>query len=245
MADKTYKSSLFKRIIDLGLVREAEVNDLVRIWRVGTGDEKAITLQNFVNTVDTDLGSGGLTLTEIVDIIAGELDVLAFIDLTDTPATYVGQGGKSVLVKVDETGLEFVSAFAGGLGAEPIQEKFTYVSPDPQTFVVAGSPNGRPDLYMNGQFIDFTFWTWDVGTKTATITGITLVDGAKIVLAYYANISGTYAWDGITLNGNTIGGVKRLIEIGDILIIPLYWQYIVTSLDVDGIIINEGEIIIG
>ena len=175
------------------------------------------------------------------------LTVGSFLSLSDTPATYSGQAGKSVAVKADESGLEFVDGGSGGggLGAEPIQEKFTYVSPDPQTFVVAGSPNGRPDLYMNGQFIDFTFWTWDVGTKTATITGITLVDGAKIVLAYYANISGTYAWDGITLNGNTIGGVKRLIEIGDILIIPLYWQYIVTSLDVDGIIINEGEIIIG
>jgi hypothetical protein len=69
MADKTYKSSLFKRIIDLGLVREAEVDDLVRIWRVGTGDEKAITLQNFVATVDRDLGEGGLTLTEVVQAI--------------------------------------------------------------------------------------------------------------------------------------------------------------------------------
>jgi uncharacterized protein (TIGR02145 family) len=73
MADKTYRSSLFKRIIDLGLVREAEVNDLVRIWRVGTGDEKAITLQNFVNTVDADLGSGGFTLSEIVAIIEAEV----------------------------------------------------------------------------------------------------------------------------------------------------------------------------
>jgi hypothetical protein len=92
------------------------------------------------------------------------LTVGSFLSLSDTPATYSGQAGKTVLVKADESGLEFVSG-GGGIG--------------------------------------------------------------------------------ITLNGNTIGGVKRLIEIGDILIIPLYWQYIVTSLDVDGIIINEGEIIIG
>jgi len=73
MSNKSYKSGLFKRIIDLGQVAEADVDDLVRIWRVGTGDEKAITLQNFVETVDADLGSGGLTLTEIITLIEGEL----------------------------------------------------------------------------------------------------------------------------------------------------------------------------
>jgi len=73
MSNKTYKSSLFKRIIDLGKVPSADVDDLVRIWRVGTGDEKAITLQNFVETVDADLGGEGLTLTEIVTLIGEEL----------------------------------------------------------------------------------------------------------------------------------------------------------------------------
>ena len=76
MSNKSYKSSLFKRIIDLGKVPSADVDDLVRIWRVGTGDEKAITLQNFVKTVDADLGSGGLTLTEIIAIIEGELNAI-------------------------------------------------------------------------------------------------------------------------------------------------------------------------
>ena len=77
------------------------------------------------------------------------------------------------------------------LGAEPVQEKFTYTSPAAQTFVVVGTPNGRPDLYLNGQFIDWTFWTWDSGTKTATFTGATLIDQCKIVIAYYSNLSGT------------------------------------------------------
>ncbi len=49
---------------------------------------------------------------------------------------------------------------------------------------------------------------------------------------------------GIKLNGQVIGGVKRFIESDDILDIPLYWQYRVTDLTVDGIVNNEGEIII-
>lgn len=47
---------------------------------------------------------------------------------------------------------------------------------------------------------------------------------------------------GITLNGRNIGGVKRLIETDEILDIPLYWQYNVTALDIDGTIDNDGEI---
>jgi hypothetical protein len=38
----------------------------------------------------------------------------AFTDLSDAPASYSGQGGKTVSVKGDETGLEFVSGGGGG-----------------------------------------------------------------------------------------------------------------------------------
>jgi hypothetical protein len=90
------------------------------------------------------------------------------------------------------------------LGAEPVQEKYTFTTGNPQTFVVTGTPNGRPELYLNGQFIDFTFWTWDVGTKTATFTEETLEDQSKIVLAYYSNLTGTAIGDapidGLTYN---------------------------------------------
>ena len=50
---------------------------------------------------------------------------------------------------------------------------------------------------------------------------------------------------GIKLNGKVIGGVKRLIEINDILDIPLHWEYNVSYLEVDGIIDNESIINIG
>ena len=48
--------------------------------------------------------------------------------------------------------------------------------------------------------------------------------------------------NGITLNGKVIGGVKRLIEEDDILNIPLNWEYNCMVLNVEGEIINDGEI---
>lgn len=81
------------------------------------------------------------------------------------------------------------------LGAEPVEEKFTYTSPAAQTFTVAGTPNGRPALYVNGQYLDWTFWAWDNGTKIATVSGVTLPDSSKVVLKYYSNLTGTAIGD--------------------------------------------------
>ena len=49
---------------------------------------------------------------------------------------------------------------------------------------------------------------------------------------------------GIKLNGQVIGGVKQYIQPSDTLVIPVYWQYNIhgVSLDIDGIIQNDGEI---
>jgi len=58
----------------------------------------------------TDDGGGKVTVT-----VTGS-GVTEFIELTDVPASYTGQGSKVVAVKVDETGLEFV---AGGGGSTP------------------------------------------------------------------------------------------------------------------------------
>jgi hypothetical protein len=47
---------------------------------------------------------------------------------------------------------------------------------------------------------------------------------------------------GITLNFLVIGGVKKLIELTDLLDIPIYWEYNVFLLDVDGRIECAGDI---
>jgi hypothetical protein len=74
MSNKNYRSTIYKRAIDVGQITTPLPDDLVKIWRDAEGDEKAITLQNFVNTVDADLGDGDLTISEIVEQVVAELE---------------------------------------------------------------------------------------------------------------------------------------------------------------------------
>ncbi len=45
--------------------------------------------------------------------LGGSGGATTFVGLTDTPASYVGSGGKTVAVKADASGLEFVTGGAG------------------------------------------------------------------------------------------------------------------------------------
>jgi hypothetical protein len=100
MADKSFRSSLFKRIIDLGKANIADVDDLVRIWRVGSGDEKAISIADFVATVDIDLGSGGSTITQLIEDL--ELNKVPYTGATGD--VDLGEFGMSAgFLKLDTT----------------------------------------------------------------------------------------------------------------------------------------------
>jgi hypothetical protein len=69
----------------------------------GNGDVQEITLGTGLSMSGTTLnGSGAST----------------FLDLTDTPSSYSGHGGKMVAVKGDATGLEFVTDSNGGIGGD-------------------------------------------------------------------------------------------------------------------------------
>ena len=152
MADKTYKSSLFKRIIDLGLVREAEVDDLVRIWRVGTGDEKAITLQNFVKTVDTDLGNGEFPISEIVEQVVGELEALTngyrlisggIVQWTGTGFVFFVSQANYVIASVPYTALSTTKTLSA---PDPTNNRIDVfaVNTSGQVIVIEGTPSASP-----------------------------------------------------------------------------------------------------
>lgn len=66
-----------------------------------------------VITWDGDLGAFVLAPQ-----VAPAPGALTFLELTDTPAAYAGQGGKVVAVKMDTTGLEFIVAPEGGEGPQ-------------------------------------------------------------------------------------------------------------------------------
>jgi len=104
------------------------------------------------NVKITELGSASTPLsgTELIEIVQGGVNkkvevnevgggggVTEFIELTDVPASYTGQGSKVVAVKVDETGLEFV---AGG-GSQDLQETLD---------------NGSTATTSTGKLIDLT-----------------------------------------------------------------------------------------
>jgi hypothetical protein len=75
MSSKQNRSQEFKRAIDLGQVELASPTDLAKIWRIATGDEKAISLFGLVASVDRDILSvpdGNLAdLEERVEAIEG------------------------------------------------------------------------------------------------------------------------------------------------------------------------------
>ena len=78
--------------------------------------------------------------------VSGSGGATAFIQLTDTPASYSGQGGKVVAVKDDATGLEFIE---GGGGSTPNLE----------AVLLEGSRRG---VALEG---DYTLTSADIATK--------------------------------------------------------------------------------
>ena len=66
-----------------------------------------------------EIVQGGVNKQVEVNEVGGGGGVTKFIELTDVPASYTGQGSKVVAVKADESGLEFV---AGGGTTPTLQE---------------------------------------------------------------------------------------------------------------------------
>jgi hypothetical protein len=72
-----------------------------------------------------------------------------FLDLTDTPSSYSGQGGKKVKVKADESGLEFVTDSGGGAGAGRVELIGFPVIPFDQDYYYAHEMAGAVEISVN------------------------------------------------------------------------------------------------
>jgi len=92
-----------------------KITDLTDIGTPASDD-----LLEIVDVSDTTDSPEGTSKKVLVSALGGGGGVTEFIELTDVPASYTGQGTKVVAVKVDETGLEFV---AGGGGSSPFTQE--------------------------------------------------------------------------------------------------------------------------
>jgi len=89
-----------------------KITDLTDIGTPASDD-----LLEIVDVSDTTDSPEGTSKKVLVSALGGGGGVTEFIELTDVPASYTGQGSKVVAVKADESGLEFV---AGG-GSQDLQ----------------------------------------------------------------------------------------------------------------------------
>lgn len=74
-------------------------------------------------TIIEVIQGGSLTVVQIVE--SGlEIEKLLFTQLSDTPSDYKGQGGKTVTVKEDESGLEFTKTYNTFISLEDTPKKY-------------------------------------------------------------------------------------------------------------------------
>ena len=82
------------------------------------------TALNFVGLGVTATNTIGNPSTKKIEITG----VSTFLQLSDTPATYVGSGSSIVSVKPDSSGLEFIKADSSGLGRDNYVENVTFTT---------------------------------------------------------------------------------------------------------------------
>src|SRR3990170_7447916 len=93
-----------------------------------------------VATASIEIFGGDVTDREI-DITSAVSRIQTFLDLTDTPNSYSGEGANCVKVNVGETGLEFGSCTAGAGGdIESVQGDI---------YITNGSNSGAVNLIFN------------------------------------------------------------------------------------------------
>jgi hypothetical protein len=122
-----------------------------------------------------------------------------FLDLTDSPASYSGQGGKVVAVKSDASGLEFVTG--GGGGGSKTLARFTHRDNQPPT-----SNFATLDTRNSIAVLDFDDTTKESSVFVGVIPeGAVLTSGLSISIFWMATTatSGDCRWEVALERGNT------------------------------------------
>jgi len=154
-----------------------KITDLTDIGTPASAD-----LLEIVDVSDTTDSPEGTSKKVLVSALGGGGGVTEFIELTDVPASYTGQGSKVVAVKVDESGLEFV---AGGGGTTPTLQE---VLDEGKTATFTGV--GGEDISINmggdggGEAVDFLIMNKTVGDDTYSTQRVQKVN----TFSYYSTI---------------------------------------------------------
>ena len=130
--------------------------------------------------------------------------VTEFIELTDVPASYTGQGTKVVAVKVDESGLEFVT---GGGGTTPTLQAvldegktatFTGVGGEDISISIGGDDGG-------GVAVDYFIITKTIGDNTYFTQRYQILNGLSYLSSIENSVTGEFKVSVISINnGNFI-----------------------------------------
>jgi len=122
----------------------------------------AFSLIISLSTAQITSTNQGITTKRIVSLDPVSSMIRNFVDLLDTPSSYLGQSGNCVLVNAGENGLEFGSCGAGGGGAG---DKWI----DTGSFI---EPNSTFADNIRVKIIEATDWTNFTGTESQ-ITDLT------------------------------------------------------------------------
>ena len=149
------------------------------------GTPASTDVLEIVDVSDTTDSPQGTSKKVLVSALGGGGGVTEFIELTDVPASYTGQGSKVVAVKVDETGLEFV---AGG-GSQDLQSVLDNgdTAVDIDGFQIQITPTNVNLSNLDGNFLSFDAVN-GISLVTPSIGEIIIsLDGFEVTLGVEAS----------------------------------------------------------
>ena len=146
------------------------------------------------NIINTGLGTKYLSDNGTYQEVQGGSGVDTFVELTDTPNSYVGQEGKFIRVNPTATALEFIEGSGGGVAS------FTQLNDVPQSYV--GQANKFVQVKSDESGLEFLSHT--IPTKTSDLTN----DSNFVTDSNYIHTDNNYT----TIEKTKLGSIEEGAE---------------------------------